>query len=227
MPAYKRVLYVFQMKSETDYDRMIARRQLPQAVDPRPLDTAKRRWPRWTGHGIPIILIDIEGNTRSTDEEARINQQDQHAAIAGWDEPEGLNPRGTVIIPGRGERPGVYERFGRRMSADAYRVRAVASPGEDPALTEVQVRSLLDGPKPVVLAGSDTGALFAAALVASGRLPEAAALVLAGLPTEPAARPVVPRAAKERRRPRAHRGLGIPPPPRASPRVRHHTEQCR
>jgi pimeloyl-ACP methyl ester carboxylesterase len=35
-----------------------------------------------------------------------------------------------------------------------------------------------------VLAGSDTGALFAVALVASGRLPEAAALVLAGLPAE-------------------------------------------
>ena len=34
-----------------------------------------------------------------------------------------------------------------------------------------------------MLAGSDTGALFAAGLVASGRLPEADALVLAGLPT--------------------------------------------
>ena len=104
-----------------------------------------------------------------------MTQHDQPAAVAGWDEPEGLNPRGTVIIvPGRGERPAVYERFGRRISADAYRVRAVASPVEDPALAEKQVRSLLDGPKPVVLAGSDTGALFAVALVASGRLPEAA-----------------------------------------------------
>ena len=34
-----------------------------------------------------------------------------------------------------------------------------------------------------MLAGSDTGALFAIGLVASGRLPEADALVLAGLPT--------------------------------------------
>ena len=34
-----------------------------------------------------------------------------------------------------------------------------------------------------MLAGSDTGALFAAGLVASRRLPEAEALVLAGLPT--------------------------------------------
>jgi pimeloyl-ACP methyl ester carboxylesterase len=117
-----------------------------------------------------------------------MTQQDLHAAVAGWNEPEGLNPRGTVIIlPGRGEHPAVYERFGRRIAADAYRVRAVASPAEDPALAEKQVRSLLDGPTPVVLAGSDTGALFAAALVASGQLPQAAALVLAGLPTEPSA----------------------------------------
>ena len=131
-----------------------------------------------------------------------MTQHDQHAAIVGWDEPEGLNPRGTVVVlPGRGEQPAVYERFGRRISADAYRVRAVASPAEDPALTEKQVRSLLDGPKPVVLAGSDTGALFAVALVASGRLPEVAALVLAGLPTghgSPARRQVTPPAAIRR-----------------------------
>jgi len=112
---------------------------------------------------------------------------DQHASTASWSEPEGLNPRGTVIvIPGRGERPDVYERFGRRISGDAYRVHAVANPVEDPALAEDQIKSLLDGPKPVVLAGSDTGALFAAGLVASGGLPEADALILAGLPTSAA-----------------------------------------
>ena len=112
---------------------------------------------------------------------------DQHASIASWAEPEGLNPRGTVIVfPGRGERPGVYERFGRRISGDAYRVHAVANPVDDPAAVEAQVKSLLDGPKPVVLAGSDTGALFAAGLVASGRLPGADALVLAGFPAETA-----------------------------------------
>jgi alpha-beta hydrolase superfamily lysophospholipase len=112
-----------------------------------------------------------------------MTQPDQHA-VASWTEPEGLSPRGTiVVIPGRGERPGVYERFGRRISGDAYRVHAVANPAEDAALAEEQVLSLLDGPKPVVLAGSDTGALFAAGLVASGRIPGAGALVLAGLPT--------------------------------------------
>jgi alpha-beta hydrolase superfamily lysophospholipase len=106
-------------------------------------------------------------------------------AIATWTEPEGLNPRGTIIVvPGRGETPEVYERFGRRLSVDAYRVHAVANPVDDPAAVAVQVKSLLEGPKPLVLAGSDTGALFAAGLVAAGRLPEADALILAGLPVE-------------------------------------------
>ena len=114
-----------------------------------------------------------------------MSQPGQHTAVARWDEPEGLNPRGTVIVvPGRGELPGVYERFGRRLAADAYRVRAVANPVDDAALAERQVREAATGPAPVVLAGSDTGALFAVALVAPGRLPEAAALVLAGLPAE-------------------------------------------
>jgi pimeloyl-ACP methyl ester carboxylesterase len=113
-----------------------------------------------------------------------MTQPDQHPAVASWTEPEGLNPRGTIIvIPGRGERPDVYERFGRRLSADAYRVHAVASPADDPAATEKQVAGLLDGPRPVVLAGSDTGALFAIGLAASGRV-AADALLLAGLPTD-------------------------------------------
>jgi pimeloyl-ACP methyl ester carboxylesterase len=107
----------------------------------------------------------------------------QHSPVTSWTEPEGLNPRGTiVVIPGRGERPEVYERFGRRLSSDAYRVHAVANPVEDAALTEEQVETLRDGPKPFVLAGSDTGALFAIGLVTSGRI-AADALVLAGLPT--------------------------------------------
>lgn len=107
----------------------------------------------------------------------------EHTPVVSWTEPEGLNPRGTiVVIPGRGETPGVYERFGKRLSVDAYRVHAVANPVADPSATEEQVKSLLDGPKPFVLAGSDTGALFAASLVAGGRVP-ADALILAGLPT--------------------------------------------
>jgi pimeloyl-ACP methyl ester carboxylesterase len=109
----------------------------------------------------------------------------QQAPIASWTEPEGLSPRGTlIVIPGRGESPDIYERFGRRIASDAYRVQVVTNPVEDPTLTEEQIRSALDGPRPVAVVGSDTGALFAAGLVASGRLPEADALVLAGLPTD-------------------------------------------
>src|SRR5215470_9810955 len=105
---------------------------------------------------------------RAATRKSRMTISDQRPSVLSWNEPEGLNPRGTVVvIPGRGERPGVYERFGRRISSDAYRVHVVANPVEDSALAAEQIRSLLAGPQPVVLAGSDTGALFAAGLVAS------------------------------------------------------------
>ena len=104
--------------------------------------------------------------------------------VISWTEPEGVNPRGTVIVlPGRGEKPEVYERFGRRLAADAYRAHAVTNPVEDPDAAAEQVAGLLDEPRPLVLAGSDTGALFAAQLVAAGRV-AADALILAGLPTQ-------------------------------------------
>ena len=51
----------------------------------------------------------------------------ERATAANWAEPEGIAPRGTlIVIPGRGEGPELYERFGRRIAADAYRVQAVA-----------------------------------------------------------------------------------------------------
>ena len=60
---------------------------------------------------------------------------DQDAPVIAWDEPDGLIPRGTVVvIPGRGETPAVYERFGRRLAGDAYRVRAVIDPAVDAEL---------------------------------------------------------------------------------------------
>lgn len=86
-----------------------------------------------------------------------------------WKEPEGIAPRGTlIVVPGRGEHPGLYERFGRRVAADGYRVWAVADPtfGADRVTRQV-VALLADdpagetGPAPRVLVGSDTGALFA------------------------------------------------------------------
>jgi hypothetical protein len=90
---------------------------------------------------------------------------DQHVPVTVWNEPDGLIPRGTVVvIPGRGETPAVYERFGRRLAGDAYRVRAVADPALDAGLARAQISGFLADsslPAPRVLAGSDTGALFA------------------------------------------------------------------
>ena len=120
----------------------------------------------------------------------------ERPAVVSWTEPEGLAPRGTVIVvPGRGEQPAVYERFGRRIRCDAYRVHVVANPVEDADLSASQIKGQIEGqlsgPRPLVLAGSDTGALYAAGLAASGLLPGVDALILAGLPadgsTEPAA----------------------------------------
>jgi alpha-beta hydrolase superfamily lysophospholipase len=113
---------------------------------------------------------------------------DQHVPVLTWTEPEGIAVRGTlVVISGRGEQPAHYERFGRRIAADGYRVHAVTDPTQDAALTLAQVTDQLAGPQvpaPRVLAGSDTGALFAAGLAASGQVPGLDALVLAGLPAE-------------------------------------------
>jgi alpha-beta hydrolase superfamily lysophospholipase len=108
----------------------------------------------------------------------------ERAAAANWTEPDGVAPRGTlIVIPGRGEGPGLYERFGRRIAGDAYRVHAVADPVADPALTTSQVLAITAEVRPHVLVGSDTGALFAAGLVASGQVAGVDAVVLAGLPT--------------------------------------------
>jgi len=110
----------------------------------------------------------------------------ERAATAYWSEPEGIAPRGTLIlIPGRGESPELYERFGRRISSDAYRVHVVADPVADPALATSQVLGVAVDARPYVLVGSDTGALFAAGLVVSGQVTGVDALVLAGLPTPP------------------------------------------
>jgi alpha-beta hydrolase superfamily lysophospholipase len=110
---------------------------------------------------------------------------DQHAPTFTWNEPDGIAARGSVIvIPGRGEQPELYERFGRRIASDGYRVHAVAEPAVDETAATAQITDLLTAaaPAPYVLAGSDTGALFALWLAASGTLPGIDALVLAGLP---------------------------------------------
>jgi alpha-beta hydrolase superfamily lysophospholipase len=109
-----------------------------------------------------------------------------------WDQPEGINPRGTVIVAaGRGETPLAYGRFGRRLAADGYRVRALADvtvdvEGSLAAAGKLLVDDSLPGPKVVV--GSDTGALFALRLAAR-EAPGLDAVILAGLPVPAPAAP--------------------------------------
>ncbi|GAA2094696.1 hypothetical protein GCM10009801_63030 [Streptomyces albiaxialis] len=125
--------------------------------------------------------------------------------LPSWDEPDGTVPRGTVVVlPGRGEHGGVYARFGRRLAADGYRVRALRDATRPPRGPETErdtAASVLDTaakllrdetlPGPRVVAGSDTGALCAAQLAARGT-PGLDGLILAGLPTRPRSSPVPP-----------------------------------
>ncbi|WP_370963960.1 alpha/beta hydrolase [Amycolatopsis sp. cg9] len=95
------------------------------------------------------------------------------ATPARWTPAEGVTVRGTVVLlPGRGEHPGLYGRLGARLAADGYRVAAVSSADDVAA-------ELRGGPVPVVLLGSDTGAVRAVTLAAE--LP-VHAVVAAGLP---------------------------------------------
>jgi len=107
------------------------------------------------------------------------------ASASVWNEPAGIAPRGTVLLlPGRGEQPGLYRRFGARLGADGYRVRALPDPARDPDEAAVRLKAALtaeDTVAPRVLVGVDTGAL--AALHAAADEPDLVdALVLVGLP---------------------------------------------
>jgi alpha-beta hydrolase superfamily lysophospholipase len=91
--------------------------------------------------------------------------------------PDGVRTRGTVIVvPGRGETPGVYARFGARLASDAYRVRVVEAPGTVADLADRladAVDGIADGlVRPLVLVGSDLGAATIAALL-TGFVPDA------------------------------------------------------
>ncbi|MFD6799941.1 alpha/beta hydrolase [Streptomyces cyaneofuscatus] len=126
----------------------------------------------------------------------------EHAEYTDHHGPEGPAIRGTVVVvPGRGETRETYTRLGRRLAADAYRVRvvdAVHLDTDDPAgsLTRfgAQVTEAVAGTagpdgvaRPVVLVGADTGAVGLAALLGSGGSAAADAVVLAGLPARTAA----------------------------------------
>lgn len=117
---------------------------------------------------------------------------DQEAVIT-WREPDPVPLRGTVVVfPGRGESPDVYERLGRRLAADAYRIHVVTAPTESTSRAYDQVLNILttaDEEKPRIVVGSDAGAAYATYLAAQSQLPGVSALVLAGLPTTSQAPP--------------------------------------
>ena len=85
------------------------------------------------------------------------------------------------MLPGRGETAALYARFGKRLSADAYKVRVVPVDLADLDDATDRVGKLLADeslPAPKVLVGSDSGATLAALL--APELP-VDAVVLAGL----------------------------------------------
>nr|BEK71006.1 alpha/beta fold hydrolase [Kitasatospora purpeofusca] len=112
---------------------------------------------------------------------------------AVWEPAADVTVRGTVLLlPGRGEHAGVYGRFGRRLAFDGYRVVVPAVPaagsvplgGVDLAGPVAEARETAPPGTPVVLAGSDTGALLA---LAAARQAGPDGLLLVGLPTTVAA----------------------------------------
>lgn len=103
-----------------------------------------------------------------------------------WNEPEGIAPRGTIIlIGGRAENAAVYQRFGRRIAFDAYRVRFVEGDLADLDAVSRDVDAILGDPQtvlPTLLLGSDTGAALALDHVARRtELAQPDAVALAGL----------------------------------------------
>jgi pimeloyl-ACP methyl ester carboxylesterase len=89
----------------------------------------------------------------------------------------------VIVLPGRGEHAGVYERFGRRLAFDAYAVHALDVTAQDDltGLRDRVAAITAQAVAPVVLVGSDTGALHALALVTEGKA-DVEGLVLAATP---------------------------------------------
>ena len=94
-------------------------------------------------------------------------------ATARWNEPHGINPRGTLLVfPGRGESAAAYWRFGARLAADAYRVVVVEDEG-------AAASELANAVRPVVAVGADTGARDAISFASQG---DVDAVIVAGVP---------------------------------------------
>ncbi|MGO2745294.1 alpha/beta hydrolase [Microbacterium sp.] len=97
-----------------------------------------------------------------------------HSPAAVW---PAARTRGTLaVVTGRGELAPVYERFGRRLSADGYTVAVFESDAETAASW------LENADAPRVLVGSDTGAASALRVLSQGAAVDAA--ILAGTPVD-------------------------------------------
>ncbi|MCI2424273.1 Rrf2 family transcriptional regulator [Saccharopolyspora sp. K220] len=92
--------------------------------------------------------------------------------------PEGACRGTVVVLPGRGENPSVYQRFGRRLAADGYAV-VVPEASDDPA-------TCFQPGVARFLAGTDVGALRAWELALEI---EVDGLILAGTPLARGQRP--------------------------------------
>ncbi|NQX10745.1 alpha/beta hydrolase [Microbacteriaceae bacterium VKM Ac-2855] len=105
--------------------------------------------------------------------------------MGSFDEPEGVAARGTLIVlGGRGETPAVYERFGTRISRDAYKLRVLGDATADTdAVRAAALEILADSelPSPKILVGSDAGASLALEIAATAG-DGLDGVVLAGLP---------------------------------------------
>lgn len=105
-----------------------------------------------------------------------------------WLEPDATVRGSVVVVAGRGEGPAVYRRFTRRIAFDGYRVTVNSGAG-------AHIGGVLDAVDsaaadlPVVVIGSDTGALTA--LKAASYRPSVTGVVAAGLLVEAAADPSV------------------------------------
>lgn len=85
--------------------------------------------------------------------------------------------RGTLaVVTGRGERAAVYERFGKRISADGYTV-AIFEADADAAAAWL---ATADAPR--VLVGSDSGAASVLRVLAQGAIADAG--IVAGTPVD-------------------------------------------
>jgi alpha-beta hydrolase superfamily lysophospholipase len=96
---------------------------------------------------------------------------------AVWTPPPAVRVRGTIaLLAGGGESARVYERFGRRLSADGYVLAAFDSGDAAEAVAWLGAQD--EGPR--ILAGSDRGAAAALAEAAAGARIDG--VVIAGLP---------------------------------------------